>query len=199
MSRGRGGRRAAALLAVLAVTGCAGDDPAPAPPAQGEARAVVSAGCPALGRQSTAATALPDLELPCLGGAGGSAPPLPLRRLTGTPTVLNLWASWCPPCRQELPAFARLHRDGAGKVRVIGVASQDRPGAALAYAADEDLPFGSLDDSDGRLARALHRPGLPVTVFLAADGAVAGLYQGPPLTDGTLRSLVRDKLGVDVG
>jgi thiol-disulfide isomerase/thioredoxin len=112
--------------------------------------------------------------------------------------VLNLWASWCPPCREELPAFARLHRDGVGKVRVIGVASQDRPGTALTYAADQDLPFGSLDDSDGRLARALRRPGLPVTVFLAADGAVAGVYQGPPLTDSTLRKLVRDDLGVDV-
>ena len=68
-----------------------------------------SAGCPPLGQQSTAATALPDLELPCLGSAGGSAPALPLRRLTGTPTVLNLWASWCAPCREELPALARLH------------------------------------------------------------------------------------------
>ena len=199
MSRGRGGRRAAAALAVLAVLAVAGcTDDAPTPTAQGEARAVVGADCPALGRQSTATTTLPDLELPCLGGAGGSAPPLPLRRLTGTPTVLNLWASWCPPCREELPAFARLHRDGAGRVRVIGVASQDRPGTALAYAADEDLPFGSLDDSDGRLARALHRPGLPVTVFLTADGTVAGVYQGPPLTDSTLRRLVREKLGVDV-
>ena len=82
---------------------------------------------------------------------------------------------------------------------MIGVASQDRPGAALAYAADADLPFGSLDDPDGRLARALRGPGLPITVFVAADGAVAGVYQGPPLTDATLRQLVREELGVDVG
>jgi cytochrome c biogenesis protein CcmG, thiol:disulfide interchange protein DsbE len=190
--------RAVALLAVLAA-GCTAE-PEPAPPSpRGEARAAVVVACPIPDRQSTAATALPDLELPCLGSAGGPAPPLPLRRLTGTPTVLNLWATWCAPCREELPALARLHRAGAGRVRVVGVASRDRPGAATAYAAQAQLPFGSLDDADGRLARALRRPGLPVTVFLTADGAVAEVYQGPPLTDRTLRTLVRDKLGVDVG
>jgi thiol-disulfide isomerase/thioredoxin len=183
-------------MAAVLLAACGAD---PAPPPGGEARAVVTAGCPTLGMRSTAATALPDLELPCLGSAGGAAPQLPLRRLTGTATVLNLWASWCRPCREELPALARLHRDAGGKVRVLGVASQDRTGAALAYAADEQLPFGSLEDSDGRLGRALGRAGLPVTVLLAADGTVAGVYQGPPLTDRTLHALVRDKLGVDVG
>jgi thiol-disulfide isomerase/thioredoxin len=183
-----------AALAVFAVAGCTADAPVTSP---GVSQAEVRPGCPTLGRQSAAATALPDLELPCLGGAGG--PALPLRRLTGTPTVLNLWASWCQPCRAELPALARLHREAAGKVRVVGVTSEDRPGAALAYAADVDLPFGSLDDPDGRLARALRRTGLPVTVFLAADGAVAEVYQGAPLTDTTLRRLVREKLGIDVG
>jgi cytochrome c biogenesis protein CcmG, thiol:disulfide interchange protein DsbE len=200
VSRGRAARgvRALALLAALVLAGCTAEDPAPPPAPTGEARAVVTVGCPTPGRQSTAATALPDLELACLGSGEGSVP-LPLRRLTGTPTVLNLWASWCAPCRQELPALARLHRAGAGRVRVLGVASQDRPGTALAYAADGQLPFASLADPDGRLARALRRPGLPVTVFLAADGSVTDVYQGPPLADGPLRVLVRDKLGVDVG
>ena len=199
MRRGPAGRRAAALLAALALMGCVADDPAPGPAPSVVNEARVGVGCPPLGQQSTAATALPDLELPCLGSGGGSVPALPLRRLTGRPTVLNLWASWCAPCRDELPAFARLHADGAGKVQVIGVASLDRPGSAVTYAADAGLPFGSLEDQDGRLARALRRPLLPVTVFVAADGAVAGVYQGRPLTDTTLRKLVREKLSVDVG
>ena len=185
------------LTALLLTAGCTGDDPAPAP--TGAGRAFVGPACPAPGAQSTAASPLPDLELPCLGASGGGSPPLPLRRLTGTPTVLNLWATWCAPCRDELPALARLHRAGAGKVRVLGVVTQDSAGAAVSYAADTGLPFPSLEDRDGELLRALRRPALPVTVLLAADGAVAKVYQGRPLTDATLRDLVRDGLGVDVG
>ncbi len=190
---------AGAALTALLLAGCGSADPAPAPAPTGESRAVVGPGCPQLGVQSTAATALPDLELLCLGSAEGGTPPLPLRRLTGTPVVLNLWATWCAPCRDELPVLARLHSAAAGKVKVLGVATEDRAGAALAYAADERLPFPSLEDRDGRLRRALRQPTLPATVFLAADGAIAEVYRGPPLTDATLRALVRDELGVDVG
>jgi cytochrome c biogenesis protein CcmG/thiol:disulfide interchange protein DsbE len=194
-------RVAAALIALGAVAGCTGDDAAPAAssPPQGKARAVLLPGCPPLGPQSTAPTALPDLELPCLGVAGGPGPALPLRRLTGRPTVVNLWASWCAPCREELPAFARLARDAGSRLRVVGVASQDREGAAAEYAADSGLPFPSLFDADGELGRGLRRPALPVTVFVGADGAVAEIYQGAALTDTTLRALVRQELGVDVG
>ena len=137
---------------------------------------------------------LPDLTLPCLGP--GDA--VPLRRLTGSPLVVNLWASWCAPCREELPAFARLHRAAGGRVRVIGVASQDRVAAARAYAGD-NVPFPSVLDEDGDVARALGRRGLPLTVFLSPDGRIVDLYQGAPLTDATLRRLVRERLGVDVG
>lgn len=202
MTAGRPGRRTAAVVALTAavvLAGCTGDGPAPAPARSGEAPVAIGPACPSLGRQSTAATTLPDLALPCLGSADAPGAGLPLRRLTGRPTVLNLWASWCAPCREELPALARLHQDGGSRLRVLGVASQDRPGTALSYAADAALPFPSLDDSDGELVRALRRRFLPITVFLAADGAVAEVYQGAPLTDGTLRRLVREKLGVDVG
>jgi len=112
--------------------------------------------------------------------------------------VINLWASWCAPCRDELPAFARLHEAAGSRLQVIGVASRDRPGAAMSYAADAGLPFLSLVDEPGDLGRALRRPALPVTVLLAADGAVVEVYQGAPLTDATLQKLVRDELGVDV-
>jgi thiol-disulfide isomerase/thioredoxin len=183
------------LAAGLLAAGCTSGDDTPAhasPPTS--VRAVVLPGCPGEAVQSTSPTALPDLELPCLGGGNE----VPLRRLTGRPTVLNLWASWCPPCKEELPAFSRLSAAARGKLQVVGVASKDIPDRSIEYVADSKMTFPSLQDESGTLLRALHRTGLPATVLLTADGSVAGVYQGPPLTDTTLRALVRDKLGVDV-
>jgi cytochrome c biogenesis protein CcmG, thiol:disulfide interchange protein DsbE len=156
----------------------------------------VLAPCPTPGAPS-AADALPDLSLPCLGAAEGAAT-VPLRRLTGRPMVVNLWASWCGPCREELPALARLSRSAGDRLRVIGVASLDVPANSVSFASDNRLPFPSLQDRDGDLERGLRRNGLPVTVLVRPDGTVAYVYQGAPLTDTTLRDLVGDKLGVHV-
>jgi cytochrome c biogenesis protein CcmG, thiol:disulfide interchange protein DsbE len=183
----------AAAVLLLGLVACTGEDgPAIATP---PATAVADlAPCPEPGTPTTAGQALPDLTLPCL-GAGGE---VPLRRLTGTPMVVNLWASWCGPCREELPALARLDTDAGSRLRVLGVASQDVPANSAAYASDNALPFPSLEDRAGDLLRGLQRRGLPVTAFVAADGAIAHVYQGRPLTDATLRALVREKLGIDV-
>lgn len=179
------------LVAGLLAAGCTGgDDPAPGP----GPTAVALPDCPAPGPPSTSAGALPDLELPCLDGGPG----LQLRRLTGTPTVVNLWASWCDPCKEELPAFARLDQDAGTRLRVLGVASRDIPGRSVEFAGAAALPFPSLEDRSGDLGRALRRNGLPVTVFVRADGSVAESYLGRPLTDATLRAKVRTLLGVDV-
>jgi cytochrome c biogenesis protein CcmG/thiol:disulfide interchange protein DsbE len=187
------------VAAGLLAAGCtSGGTPQHAAPPSG--RIAVLPGCPAAKVQSTSPTALPDITLPCLGGAGTNE--IPVRRLTGLPTVLNLWASWCAPCKQELPAFARLEQ-AAGpqtgrKLQVVGVATKDVPGRSVDFAGQTRLPFPSLQDESGNLLRALRRTGLPATVLLAADGSVRDVYQGAPLTDTTLRALVKDKLGVDV-
>ena len=189
-----------AVVAFALLAGCTMASPAASPgpssPASSGSGADL-ASCPAPGSPATAADALPDLSLPCL-GAGAGAATVPLRRLTGRPTVVNLWASWCAPCREELPALARLDRAAGGRLRVIGVASLDVPANAVSYAADNRLPFPSLQDRDGALERGLRRNGLPVTVLVRADGTIAYVYQGAPLTDVTVRQLVRDKLGVHV-
>lgn len=192
------GRVGVAVLVLAALVGCSNLDPAPSEQRALSGQAGGTLPCPPPGPLSTSTSALPDLVLPCLGTDPGAGLPVPLRRLTGRPVVLNLWASWCRPCREELPAFAALDRAAGARLRVLGVASQDRPEAAVAYAADAGLPFPSLLDESGDLGRALRRPALPVTVLIAADGSVAKVYQGPPLTGATLRTLVRDELGVDV-
>jgi thiol-disulfide isomerase/thioredoxin len=178
------------VLAALSACTPGKDEPLVPPPASS---AAALPDC-VPGRAATGADPLPDLSLPCLSGSGTVA----LRSLAGAPAVVNLWASWCAPCRQELPAFSRLSADAGGRLRVLGVVSQDRPGAAAAYAADARLPFPSLVDEDGLLLRGLGRRALPATVLVDADGRVREVYQGAPLTDAALRALVRDRLGVDV-
>jgi thiol-disulfide isomerase/thioredoxin len=184
------------VLVAVALAGCgaSADDGIARPSATGGASVTP---CPEAGPAAMAAPgpdALPDLTLPCL----GPGDPLALRALTGTPTVVTLWATWCGPCKAELPAFARLQEAAAGRVRVLGVATEDLPEKARSYAADLALPFPSLVDGDGDLLRGLGRRALPVTVLVGADGRVAEVHQGGPLTDATLRRLVRDGLGVDV-
>ena len=187
----------AAVAALALLAGCASTS-APDPPARsasGPPAALPS--CPEPAAPATAGDALPDLSLPCLGAAGGAAS-VPLRRLTGRPMVVNLWASWCGPCRAELPALARLSETAGERLRVLGVASLDVPANSVSFAADSRLPFPSLQDRDGDLERGLRRNGLPVTVLVRTEGTIAYVYQGAPLTDASLRQLVRDKLGVHV-
>jgi cytochrome c biogenesis protein CcmG/thiol:disulfide interchange protein DsbE len=180
-------RAAVGLVLVAAAAGCTGEDPPSiaAPPETAGAAVACFSGTAASGQDL-----LPELSLPCL-GTGGT---VSLRSLAGTPTVVNLWASWCDPCREELPAFSRLSADAGGRLRVLGVASKDREQSARAA----NLPFPSLFDPDGDLLRGLGRSLLPATVLLDASGRVREVYQGVPLTDATLRALVRDRLGVDV-
>jgi cytochrome c biogenesis protein CcmG/thiol:disulfide interchange protein DsbE len=184
---------AAAALTLLAA-GCTSAPSSIATPPGGSVRAADLPACPAPGAPASGSSPLPDLTLPCLNGSGQ----VPLRRVTGTPTVLNLWASWCAPCKEELPVFAALSRSAGSTVRVLGVASLDVPGNSVSYAADSDLPFPSVQDRDGTLGRDLRTRGLPATVLVRADGSVADVYQGPPLTGASLRALLRDKLGVHV-
>lgn len=185
-----------AVLAVAVLAAACTSNASPATPPPSAGTEPVLAACPTPGAPA-AAGALPDLSLPCLGATEGAAT-VPLRRLTGRPMVVNLWASWCGPCREELPTLAQLSRTAGDRLRVVGVASLDVPANSVSFASDNRLPFPSLQDRDGDLERGLRRNGLPVTVLVRPDGTVAYVYQGAPLTDTTLRELVRDKLGVHV-
>lgn len=139
---------------------------------------------------------LPAETLPCL--AGG--PDVPLRGLTGVPLVINLWATWCLPCRTELPAFqAAFARADPSKLRILGVATED-PGLTreLSFAVDTGLHMPNLVDDKGKVAARIGVRGLPATLFVAPDGSLVHVYNGPPLTFSALRELVRTYLKVTI-
>jgi cytochrome c biogenesis protein CcmG, thiol:disulfide interchange protein DsbE len=121
---------------------------------------------------------------------------LDLGRAPGTPTVLNLWASWCGPCREELPLVQQLADLAGDRVRVVGVISQDGVPQAASFAADAGVTLPGAFDGQGDVAAALGLRGLPHTVFLDADGAVAFVRTGSVESLDELRGLVAEHLGV---
>lgn len=130
---------------------------------------------------------LPELSLDCM--AGGA--PVRLAELRG-PLVINLWASWCPPCRQELPAFQRLAE--SGRVPVLGVVTEDGRDAASWLADELKVSLPTVYDRSGGLKAAIGENLLPLTLFVAADGQ-ATVYRGVALTDQTLAQRVEQHFG----
>lgn len=135
---------------------------------------------------------LPDVTLPCL----GTGPAVRLAGLRGKPTVVNLWASWCEPCRDELPLLARLAESPS--VRVLGINTENEPGQALSLLTDTGVHYASLRDDDGLVKTAMRASGLPLTLFVDADGVVTHVERAPIVSADQLRSLVSLHLGVTV-
>lgn len=117
--------------------------------------------------------------------------PISLSDSRGEVTVINSWATWCPPCRAEMPEFADVARKLEGQgVTFIGINVQDDLERAREYTAD--TPYRSIVDEDGSLvARIPDVPprSLPVTVILDRQGRIAVRIVGP-IVLGTLEETV---------
>jgi cytochrome c biogenesis protein CcmG, thiol:disulfide interchange protein DsbE len=171
-----------------AIAGCTGAPPHPAPTGPAAAPCVPMASTARTGAPT--ATGLPDLTLPCL--VGGQ---VRLGQLPG-PAIVNLWASWCEPCRTEMPAIQRYAAANIGRVTVLGVDTQDQAAAARSVVADLGIGYPNLYDPGKRLLAALGYANMPVTVFIDATGAIRHVYnQGQPLTEQSLGRLATRYLG----
>ncbi|MEV4119423.1 redoxin family protein [Micromonospora sp. NPDC049645] len=137
--------------------------------------------------------ALPELTLSCFTGGA----PVALREMAG-PAVINVWASWCPPCRKELPAFQRLSERAGGQLQVVGVNSRDSRGGAQSIGEDFGVRFPILVDQGEALQRELKRNAIPLTLFVDADGRVRHIDASGALDDAQLTALVRQHLGLTV-
>ena len=194
------------LLGTVLVAGCSGDEPAkptfgggsePPNAFSGELAdlkaAAKIADCPTSTGTASGKDALPDLELDCL--AGGR--PVRLSGLTGTPTVINLWASWCEPCRKELPLLAKADREFGERVRIIGIDVTDRaPEAALLLAQESGVTYPQLVDPGGRTRAPLRYMGLPLTVFVDEQGRMVYTERTPFRSYADVTAAIRRHLGV---
>ena len=136
---------------------------------------------------------LPAEPLPCL----GTGPDFSLASLTGKPAVVNVWGSWCPPCREELPWFAALDRAVGGQLQVVGVDVSDDADSALATVADLGVRYPSVFDPNGTTRVSLQwAAGTPVTLLVRADGTIAYRIEGRVQDEATLRALVAQHLGI---
>jgi thiol-disulfide isomerase/thioredoxin len=138
---------------------------------------------------SPVAQALPAVTLECF--TGGQ--PLALDRL-GQPAVINLWASWCLPCRKELPALQAFADEMGDRVLVLGVVTDDRWEAAAAAGEDFGARYPQVFDPGKSLQTGLGRGVLPITIFVSADGSVRHTDTSGALTLERLRELASQHL-----
>lgn len=132
----------------------------------------------------------PRVQLPDFQGR-----PVRLADFRGRPVVLNFWASWCPACIAEMPAFERLHRRLGDRVVFLGVNQRDDRGAALDLAGRTGVTYRLAVDDAGRSFDAFGGLGMPTTVLIRADGRVAEVVTGQ-LDEALLAEAIRRDLGI---
>ncbi len=121
----------------------------------------------------------PDFALPALAGAG--VPGLSRADLDGHLTLVNIFASWCVPCREEHPVLERIAKDS--RIRLVGIDYKDKPENALALLSDQGNPYAAIGtDESGRTFIDWGAYGVPETYLVGADGIIRKKYIGP-LTD----------------
>jgi thiol-disulfide isomerase/thioredoxin len=104
--------------------------------------------------------------------------PAALSAFHGKPTVINLWASWCPPCRREMPAFAKAQASNPDVNFVFLNQGEAPPDVAQFLAQHAPTLRNVLLDPAGEASRKLSNRGLPATLFLDAQGRLVDLRVG---------------------
>jgi cytochrome c biogenesis protein CcmG/thiol:disulfide interchange protein DsbE len=144
-------------------------------------------------------------EVATIGGGQASrpAPALPtqvlsghrvdLASLRGRPALVNFWASWCAPCKQEAPELRSFDREIGNRAALVGVDWNDSESSARAFIAESRWSYPVLRDSSGAVGNAYGLNGLPTTFVLDPSGNIVQRLQGPQ----TAASLKRTLSSVD--
>ena len=136
----------------------------------------------------------PDFTLQTLDGET-----VTLSDLQGQAVLVNMWASWCGPCRAEMPAMQRVYedyRDQGFTIAAVNITSQDSVSAAQSFVDGYGLTFPVLLDRNGEVAEAYNLSAFPSSYFIDRYGIVQEVVLGGPMAEALLRTRVENLLDV---
>jgi thiol-disulfide isomerase/thioredoxin len=171
-------KRLAMAVAVLLLAGCSS-------PSEKIAGEVVS--CESI----LSSTAENSIMLDCLDGTDGAS----INGING-PAIINVWGSWCGPCKEEMPILRSFYEKAQGKLALIGVDVEEASiEDGREFVENNGITWPNFYDADGK-SRAYFGMGVPVTWFIAADGNVAYKHIGVIKSEKELISMTSKYLGV---
>ncbi len=134
----------------------------------------------------------PDFELKTPAGER-----LRLSDLRGQAVLVNLWATWCPPCREEMQTIEKVYgeyKDQGFVVLAVNMTYQDAPSDVMPFVEGQRLTFPILLDETGEMADAYQLRSLPSSYFIGRDGIINEVVIGGPMAEALLRTRIEDIL-----
>ncbi|MCC7118226.1 MAG: TlpA family protein disulfide reductase [Anaerolineales bacterium] len=134
----------------------------------------------------------PDFTLKTPGGESYT-----LSKLKGKAVLVNLWATWCPPCRAEMPAMQRIYdeyKDRGLIVLGLNMTAQDNPLEIAPFLQKFSLTFPVLLDETGEVGKAYQLRSLPSSYFINREGLISEVVIGGPMAEALLRTRVEEIL-----
>jgi len=120
-----------------------------------------------------------------------------LSELRGQAVLVNLWATWCPPCRAEMPAIQKVYDDYKEQgliVLAVNMTYQDTPPAVLPFLQENNLTFPVLLDQNGTMAKSYELRSLPSSFFIDRNGIIQEVVIGGPMSEALLRTRIESIL-----
>jgi len=136
--------------------------------------------------------AAPDFSLPSTEGKTYT-----LSELRGQAVLINLWATWCPPCRAEMPTIEKIYqeyKDQGFIVLAVDMTYQDDPLQIVPFSEEHGLTFPILLDESGVVGSAYQLRSLPSSFFVNREGIITEVVIGGPMSEALLRTRIEEIL-----